>query len=129
MPKLTVSAPVTIGKTPYSTLDMVRYVVDTDRRFNLSAEAARAGVRVVRAFEAGESVELADTDLRLLAEVLERPQRGWGVFRATREVAEPQPDGSVRVRQVHSPAGAPAREVLPLIDPIAAAAAKLPKTE
>ncbi len=128
MPKLTVSAPVTIGKTPYSTLDMVRHVVDTDRRFNLSAEAARAGVRVVRAFEAGESVELADADLRLLAEVLERPQRGWGSFRATREVSEQQPDGSQRTRSLPVPVNVPAREFLPLIDPIAAAAAKLPPT-
>lgn len=125
--KLTVANPVTIGKTAYSTLDMVKYLVDTDRRYNLSAEAARAGVRTVHAFESGSTVELSDDDLRLLSEVIERPARGWGSFKATREVSEPQPDGSVRTRQMPAPVNVPAREFLPLIDPIALAAAKLPK--
>lgn len=127
MPKLTVSGPITIGNAAYSTLDMVRYVVDTDRRYNMSAEAARAGVRTVQAFEAGSTVELQDDDLRLLAEVVDKPARGWGAFRGRQDVPQPDGRGGVKVVPMESRVSVPAREFLPLIDPITQAAAKLPQ--
>lgn len=126
MPKFTVSAPITIGQTAYSALDMVRYVVDTDRRYNDSAEAARAGIRTVRAFEAGDSVDLQESDLRLLAEVVNRPQRGWGAFKGSQMVPQRDAQGGVRMAAQEVRALVPAREFLPLVDPIVDAAARLP---
>lgn len=124
--KITVAGPITIGQNPYSTLDMVRYVVATDRRYNGSAEAARAGVRTEKAFEAGPVVELLDEDLRLLAAVVERPMRGWGSFQGTQDVPQRDEHGAVKIKQTTVRVNVPAREFLPLIDPISEAAAKLP---
>ncbi len=126
--KFNVAPPITIGEKPYGTLDMVRHVIATDRRYNASAEAARAGVRTERAFEAGPVVELQDDDLRLLAAVLERPQQGWGSFRGQQSVPQRDESGAVSMKPALVRVNVPAREFLPLIDPIAEAAAKLPPT-
>lgn len=127
MAKFTVSAPITVGNSPYSTLDMVRHVVDTDRRYNATADAARAAIRTVRAFEAGSVVEIQDDDLRLLAAVLERPQRGWGSFQGVQDVPQQNAKGAVEFKPMKVRVNVPTRQFLPLIDPITEAAAKLPK--
>jgi hypothetical protein len=123
---LTVPTPVTISVTgtAFSLLDMARHVTGKDPRFNRTADAARAGARIVAAIaEAkGGTVDLTEPDLRLLAEVVEAPRCGWGAHQINIEL--PTPQGNVRSiqRNVH----APTAEYLPLIDAVAKAAAALP---
>lgn len=126
--KFKISPPVTIANLSYSTLDMVRYLVRNDRRYNRTAEDARAGKRTVAAFElSAEEVELSEADLRILADVVERPSTGsWGVFGSNRRIPRPMPDGSTQEVDVPTRTHVPAFEFLPLIDPIATAARSLP---
>ncbi len=124
--KFKTAAPITIGKTSYSTLDMVRFVAKNERRYNATAEAARQARRTIAAFEASGDVDLGDEDLRQLAEVLEKPSCGWGQFTAERDVPQRAPDGGVLMGKMQQRIAVPTVEFLPLIDPIADAAAKLP---
>lgn len=122
--KLQLPAPVTIFEKPFSMLDMARHITSTDPRFNKTADAARAGARIVGAIaEAnGGTAELLEEDLRLFASVVEQPQRGWGAHVIKLQV--PLPQGGTR--EMERKAHAPTAEYLTLIDAVAAAASKLP---
>lgn len=117
--KLTDCPSIKIGEKPYTLVDMTRFVVRNDRRYNRDASSARQGARTIAALEAGADV--APEDVVALADVLERPSCGWGAFSAPRKV--PQPDGSSRelTARVH----VPALEFLPIVDFVQQAAASV----
>lgn len=123
--QLPIPTPITISVTgrPYSLLEMAAYIVTKEGRYNRTAEGARSGQRLLSALHAGGSLkaEVADDDLRLFAEVVEKPSCGWGAHDV--EIRMPSPTGErVMTRAVHAPTG----EYLPLIDAVSNAAKSLP---
>lgn len=123
---LTIPPPVTVfGNVSYSLAEMAAYIVETDHRYNRSAEGARSGVRLLAALAAERNgkVDVPDADLRLFAEAIEKPARGWGAHAVSGEVQDPRTGVATQVKRR---AMAPTKAYLPLIDAVASAAAKLP---
>lgn len=114
--KLPPCDPVDINGELYTLAQMVEHVTTKERRYNTSADAARQGKRTRDAFATGG--ELAADDLKMLAEVVERPSCGWGEFIVTQRFQKP--DGSVQ--ELKQRAQAPTCLFLPLIDCIQGAA-------
>lgn len=122
--KLTIPPPVTILDKPYGLLDLARYLTAKERRYNLSADAARSGKRIVDALASasGSTVDLLEQDLRRFAEVIESPSCGWGQHEVTVGIDDPRGATRRMTRRVH----ASTADYLPLIDAVATAAKALP---
>lgn len=122
---LPIPAPVTIFEKSYSVLDMARHITGKERRYNRTADDARAGVRLVAALEkAGTgAADIDELDLRKFAQVLEAPSCGWGAHEVSVQWRDPR-DGKTQTQTRQ--AAASTSFYLPLIDPITAAVKALP---
>jgi len=112
-----VPSPVDVGNgLKFKFGDLVRYLVDTDDRFNKTMAGGRASMRLealIRA-EPGDTVSVHPGDWQLLSDAAEKPTAGYP------ELTGLTPEG----RSVRVPI--PARKLLPLVDALSAEQTKDP---
>lgn len=111
----------------YSLADMVRHFVRTGSEFNRTEDGARAGKRILDAFDGAKAgvVELSKEDHATLREYTRQPSRGYGRHEFKQVVRAPgtTPDGKTLIKELKRYGQAPAMDYLPLIDAIANAEA------
>ncbi len=138
MPQVTfkLPAPITLGnppkegeedkRRPYSLSDMVAHFGRTAREYNADMDGARCYQRTQRAVDGAAetgNVTLQIEDLLVLHEVSEKPTRGWANTRASVKQTKVDARGDEQTRFVETRVSLPAVTFLPLVDPIAIAAA------
>jgi len=73
------NANLVIGEMPWSFVQCVRHVVDTNPQFNETGVGIRAGVRILAQLQdalVGDTVVFDDGDWKLLSNTMEQPKQG-----------------------------------------------------